>query len=227
MINEIASGIASKNISPKLLDEITNIVFEESQETPLLPCDVIFVFGGSHPGLWEWAAEAYFRGLGKNIIVTGGNKPNVKHHYTWKDGSTPEALVLRRELIRLHVPEDVIYFEDRSTNSLENVLYAHEVFDLNKVRRILAVCKNYGAGRQCRTLRKQVSENIKVVPYPFVTNAGSDGPVITRLNWMNHDQTRELVIREFIKIYTYGQLGHLEAVEDISSPLRELINVSK
>ncbi len=119
MSNEIASEIASKNIPPELLDEITNIVFEESNETPVLPCDVIFVFGGSHPGLWESAAEAYFRGLGKNIIVTGGNKPNVKHHYTWKDGSTPEALVLRRELMRLNVPEAVIYYEDRSTIALK------------------------------------------------------------------------------------------------------------
>ncbi len=107
------------------------------------------------------------------------------------------------------------------------MLYAQEVFDLNKVSRILAVCKNYGAGRQCRTLRKQVGETIKVVPYPFVTNAGSDGPVITKLNWMNHGQTRELVIRELIKIYTYGQLGHLAAIEDISGPLRGLIHISQ
>jgi hypothetical protein len=36
-----------------IIEEITRIVFEEADEKIIRPCDVIFVFGGSHPGLWE------------------------------------------------------------------------------------------------------------------------------------------------------------------------------
>jgi hypothetical protein len=40
-------------------------------------------------------------------------------------------------------------------------------------------------GRQCRTLRQQMGKAIKVIPYPFDTEAGSNGPFITRDTWMN------------------------------------------
>ncbi len=92
--------------------------------------------------------------------------------------------------------------------------------------KILVVCKNYGAGRQCRTLRKQIGTNIKVVPYPFETNAGSNGPIITRHNWTNDPICQELVFREMLKIYKYGRLGHLEAVDQLSEPLEEILKSS-
>lgn len=206
-------------LTPNLIDEITSIVFEVPGEDPIQPCDVIFIFGGSHPGLWETAAEVYNKGLGKVILVTGGCKPNVKHHHTWIDGDTPEALVIRRELLRLGVLEATIVYEDNSTNSLENVLFAQEVYDFSRVSRILAVCKNYGAGRQCRTLRKQLGPRVNVIPYPFDTNAGSDGPWITRENWMEDEHTRALVLRELKKIFTYGDKGDLQPVMGLSSTL--------
>lgn len=213
------------HLSTDIIEEISRIVFEEANEKIIQPCDVIFVFGGSHPGLWEKTAEAYFNGMGKHILITGGHKPNVKPHYSWIDGETPEALVIRRELIKLKIPEDVIFYEDRSTNSLENVQFAKEVFDFSQVTSILVVCKNYGAGRQCRTLRKQIGANIKVVPYPFETNAGSNGPIINRHNWTNDPICQELVFREMVKIHRYGSLGHLEAVEHLSDPLKELLQL--
>jgi hypothetical protein len=46
------------------------------------------------------AAEAYFKGLEKEILITGLDKPKAKPHHTWIDGSSPEALVIRRELIK-------------------------------------------------------------------------------------------------------------------------------
>ena len=50
---------------PKLsrlaIDEITKIIFD--QPIAIKPCDIIFIFGGSHPGLWENGAKAFFKGL--------------------------------------------------------------------------------------------------------------------------------------------------------------------
>jgi len=217
-------------IPPEVIGEITEIVFGPPDEPQPLPCDLIFVFGGSHPGLWETAAQAYQRGLGKILLVTGGHKPGVKYHRTWKDGATPEAHVLRRELIRLQVPENCIVCEDRSTNTLENVLFALQVYDFSTVHRILAVCKNYGVGRQCRTLRQHIRKDIQVIPYPFDTEAGSEGalitteagnvgPLITRQTWMNSERGRAFVLTQLRKIIQYGKLGHLVPLEKISPAL--------
>ena len=208
-------------LTPALIQEITAIVFDYPSE-PIQPCDVIFVFGGSHPGLWQTAAEAYHKRLGKDIVVTGGCKPGIQHHYSWMNGDTPEAHVILRELVKLSIPESIIFYEDKSTNSLDNVLFAKEVYDFSRVRRILAVCKNYGVGRQCRTLKQQIAENIQVIPYPFDTEAGN-GPFITRYTWMNYEKSKEVVFTQVVKINRYGKLGHLEPVEQISMELEELI----
>ncbi len=210
----------SPELTPDLIQEITEIVFGIPNQ-PIQPCDIIFVFGGSHPGIWQAAAQAYHEGLGKALVVTGGHKPGM-HHPTWTGGDTPESHVIRRELIKLSVPENIIFYEDKSTNSLENVLCAQTVYDFSNITSVLAVCKNYGVGRQCRTLKRQIAKTIKVIPYPFDTEAGN-GPFITRHTWMNYEESKSLVFIQVVKIYQYGKLGHLEPVEQMSSALEELV----
>ena len=210
------------DLTPDLIQEMTAIVFDYPSP-PVEPCDVIFVFGGSHPGLWQTAAKAYHAGLGRTVIATGGHKPGVKYHATWADGTTPEARVIKRELIRLGIPEDRIVCEDGSTNSLENVLFAKEVYDFSAVNSILIVCKNYGVGRQCRTLRQQIGESVILIPYPFDTEIGGYGPFITRHTWVNYEEGRAFVFTQVSKIVRYGKLGHLEPIGTLSSDLEALV----
>jgi uncharacterized SAM-binding protein YcdF (DUF218 family) len=210
------------DLSSELVQEITAIVFDYPGP-PLRPCDLIFVFGGSHPGLWQTAAEAYHAGLGRTIIATGGHKPGAKYHSTWRDGTTPESHVIKREMMRLGVPGERIVCEDRSTNSLENVLFAKDVYDFSGVHSILVVCKCYGVGRQCRTLRQQMEKAIILIPYPFDTEAGSDGPFITRDTWMNDERSSALVLSQLLAIRRYGEWGHLEPVATMSIGLEELV----
>jgi uncharacterized SAM-binding protein YcdF (DUF218 family) len=213
--------IRSLNLSTELVREITEIVFEDPNP-PVKPCDVIFVFGGTNPGLWQTAARAFQAGLGKTVVVTGGHKPGVNHHIAWVDGSTPEADVITRELVKLSVPEDCIVCENRSTNSLENVLFAKEVYDFSGVKTILAVCKNYGAGRQCRTLRRQM-DWVEVIPYPFDTEAADSAIFVTRDTWMEHEMTRALVLNQVLKMVRYARLGHLQPLEGMSPELEKLV----
>ncbi|GAB4577997.1 MAG: YdcF family protein [Anaerolineales bacterium] len=208
-------------LTPDVIQEITAIVFD-FPSLPIQPCDVIFVFGGSHPGLWLTAAEAYHKGLGNTIIVTGGHKPGVHYHFTWTDGTTPESHVITRELIKLSVPINAIVYEDQSTNSLDNVLFAKRVYDFSNITSILVVCKNYGVGRQCRTLKQHLAKSVNIIPYPFDTEAGN-GPFITRYTWMNYEQSKSFVFAQAMKIYRYGKLGHLVPVEHISPALEELM----
>lgn len=211
------------NLSSALIHEITAMVFD-FPSPPMRPCDVIFIFGGSHPGLWQTTAAAFHKGLGRDVVVTGGHKPGVHPHPAWVDGDTPESHVIRRELVRLSVPEERIFFEDRSTNTLENVLFAREVYDFSAVRSILAVCKNYGVGRQCRTLSQRMGNAITVIPYPFDAEAGGSGVVVTRQTWMEHEKSRVLVLAQVGKIIRYGRLGHLLPVEHVSPGLEMMLD---
>ena len=219
--NSIPNPPQPPPLLPHLIDEITEIVFGVPQA--IEPCDAIFIFGGSHPGLWIHGADAYHRGLGRHVIATGGYKPTAVRHHSWQHGTIAEALIIRDELLARDVPADAIYMETRSTNTLEHVLYAQDDYDFTRITTILAVSRSHGVGRQCRTLAHNIPASIRVVAYPFATNVGSHGEPITRDNWMNTEQSRAGIFSHLLKIIRYGRLGHLQPVEHLSDDLQAAI----
>jgi hypothetical protein len=209
-------------LSAAVIDEITEIVFGAAAAPQ--PCDLIFIFGGSHPGLWIAGAQAYHAGLGPTIIATGGYKPTAVRHHTWQHGMRPEALVIRDELVLLGVPEQAILVEERSTNSLENVLFAQQLYDFATLTSILVICRSHGVGRQCRTLRRHIDPRIAVRAYPFDTNVGREGVPVSRENWMTMAESRAGVFAHLLKIIKYGRRGEIEALETMSDELLAVVN---
>jgi hypothetical protein len=205
--------IPKEPIVPELnydqIAQLTNITFLEDVVSE--PCDAIFVFAGTHPGHWEKAIEAYKLGLSKQIIVTGGVSPTGIKHQEWEDPNIPEANVIISELVKAGVHKEHIVYENRSRNTLENVLFAKEVFDFTKVNSLLFVCKNHAAGRQYRTLAQHISNPIKYVPFGF--NAVYRNESITRNNWMNSEVGRARVFGEYIRIAYLGRIGHVLPLE--------------
>jgi hypothetical protein len=208
-------------LSDAVIDEISEIVFG-TPEAPQ-PCDLIFIFGGSHPGLWISGAEAYHAGFGPHIIATGGYKPTAIRHHTWQHGIRPEALVIRDELASRGVPQQPITVEDRSTNSLENVLFAQALYDFSTLSSILVICRCHGVGRQCRTLRRHIDPRITVRVYPFATNVGHVGVPITRDNWMSMEESRAGIFSNLLKIIKYGRKGDIEPLTAISDELLAVV----
>ncbi len=116
---------------------LTEVTFGE--QTSLVPCDALFVFGGTHAGHWEKAIEAYQKGLVKKIIVTGGISPTGTPNPSWVHGKTPEAEVIVECLLAAGIPKENIFYENRSTNTLENVLFAKEIFDFETIESLLFI----------------------------------------------------------------------------------------
>lgn len=114
------------------IEELTEIVF-----LPIVapePCDAIFVFGGTYPGHWQQTIAAYHQGYGARVIVTGGVKAHAFKHPTWPDAQLPEAVGIWRKLVEGGVKRDAVVCENRSRNTLENVVLAQEVFDFSALR---------------------------------------------------------------------------------------------
>ena len=214
--------VAPRSLSPALIEEITKIVFGEPKI--IEPCDIIFIFGGSHPGLWKNGAEAYQKGLGKDIVITGGYKPDALRHTSWQDGKRAEAEVIKRELIQLGVPEENLFIETQSTNTNENVKFALKIYNFQLVSSILAICKSYSVGRQIRTLQKQVDAHVKIIPFPFDTFLGGDGPFTTRDNWHENLNGQAYIFANVLKIYQYGLVEHLVPILEMSPELKTMIN---
>ncbi|WP_064093532.1 YdcF family protein [Rossellomorea aquimaris] len=192
---------------------LTQLTF--GNKTTPSPCDAIFIFSGTHPGHWEKAIEAFQLNLSSTFIVTGGRSLTGAAHLNWKgnaDKTLSEASVIISYLRNAGVPQEQIVFEESSTNSLENVLCAKEVFDFTKVSSLLVICKSHVAGRQIRTLKKHLPTNIDFVPYTF--NTIYHDKEISRENWMLHDIGKKRVWGEYLRISYYGELGHLEPIKE-------------
>lgn len=210
MSQYIPKEIKTDYLTQSQIDSLTDIVF--LRETLPQESDLLFVFAGTHPGHYEKAIIAYHNGLAPTVLVTGGVSPTGVKHKTWSNPDQSESKVIRSKLIEGNIPSDKIIIEDKSRNTLENVLYAKEIFDFKSIQSLLFICKNHAAGRQFRTLAKHIPSVSKMIPYGF--DASYEGTTVTRYNWMNSEIGRKRVIGEYTRILKYGSMGHLLALEE-------------
>lgn len=199
------------SLNSQEIEYVTTLVFGEEIEPK--KCDVLFVFSGTHSGHWEKTIEAYNKGLSDKIIVTGGRSLTGTAHPDWKhDEETTEADVILSYLFAAGIPKDKITYEKKSTNTLENVLYAKDVFDFNKIDSLMFICKSHVAGRQYRTLAKHLPSNIYYIPYTF--NTSYNDKKVSRENWMETAIGKKRVWGEYLRIEYYGKRGDILEIEN-------------
>lgn len=192
-----------KEFSAKEISFLTKSVFGEIIGPQ--PCDVLFVFSGTHPGHWEKAIEAYQKSYVRRIIVSGGRSLTGTPHPDW-NGHT-EAEVIIQHLMAAGIPEEAIKSENSSSNTLENVLFAKEIFDFNTVETVMFICKSHATGRQWRTLAQHLPKHLRYIPYTF--NAFYKDVEIGRDSWMNSDIGKSRVWGEYLRLLHYGEKGDI------------------
>ncbi|WP_137789113.1 YdcF family protein [Bacillus sp. E(2018)] len=187
---------------------LTAITFEK--ELRPQKCDALFVFSGTHSGHWEKVIEAYNLNYVDTIIVTGGRSLTGIPHPDW-DGNTDrevsEARVIVSCLVSAGIPIQDIIIEEKSTNSLENVICALEVFDFTKIHTLMVVCKSHATGRQIRTLKKYLPNQMEYIPFTF--NTVYNGTEVNRNNWAETEVGRKRVWGEYLRINHYGSKGDI------------------
>lgn len=212
---ELPKELRAPDLLTDHLDGLTMAVF--GPEVPPRPCDVLFVFGGTHPGRWETTIRAYQAGYASRIVVTGGVKPGGRRHPQWDGGDGPEAPGIVQHLIRGGVPSSAITWEEASRNSLENVRCAAEIFDFAAVRSVMFVSMSHGAGRQHATLLKVLPSGIDYVPFTF--DAEFSGVIVSRQGWAKTSIGRDRVWGEYLRMRVYGARGD---IADVAPRLRGL-----
>ncbi|MDH5160596.1 YdcF family protein [Heyndrickxia oleronia] len=180
--------------------ELTNIVFLEEKQPS--PCDVLFVFAGTHSGHWEKAIQAYNKGLGNQLIVTGGYNSKMNLY---------ESREIISHLVEAGISERDIIFEDKSSNTLENVLFAKEVFNFETINKVLFICKSYAAGSQYRTLVQHLPRHLEFIKYSF--DAKFSDITVARDNWHSSEIGRKRVWGQYLRIIEYGRKGDLQPLK--------------
>lgn len=209
-------------LSDNQIKEITEAVFGEEEN--LNSSDIIFIFGSTHPATYQNALEAYNKGLGKEVIISGGSSGSKDKHKDWIYGEKTEARVIFEKLASQGVPVEKMFLEEKSKNSKENVLFAKEAYDFSKVKSLIFISKNYVAGRQYRTLKKHLSKDIKISSYTYNIYL-DDGSTFDRYDWIEHEKSKSLVFGEYLRIAYYGQRGDIEGLNYIDEGLKKHIEL--
>ncbi|WP_313019770.1 YdcF family protein [Macrococcoides bohemicum] len=196
-------------LSNEEIEFLTYVTFGEKVSPE--KSDILFLFSGTHPGHWEKSIEAYKKGYIQKIIVTGGKSLTGIPHSDWNYEDATESEVITQHLLDAGVPRQCIFSENKSTNSLENVIYAKEIYNFDDVNNILVVCKSHAAGRQIRTLIKHLPKHIRYIPFTFDTYYGD--VIVSRDNWMNSAEGMSRVWGEYLRILHYGEKGDILKLE--------------
>nr|WP_157629770.1 YdcF family protein [Clostridium cellulovorans] len=158
----------------KFIDDISDFIFLEDK---IERSDIIFIPGGSHPELGEYAAELWKQGLSSLIMPSGGvsiksgkfaGVKSKKDLYNKDYKSDCEFLV--DVLITNGVAENSILWEDKSSWTKENATFSRKVADDSKleIKKAILCCKSFHARRvlMCYQLAfPEVKFYIQPIPY--------------------------------------------------------------
>lgn len=180
----------------KEIKKITDYIFLKPNPQK---ADLALVFGTRHSEAINKVFELYHDGLVPKILVSGGINRVTEEN---------EAKEMSDKLIKLGVKRDDIILENKSTNSLENVLFSKQVIDerigFNKIKKIIAVVKHYHSRRALMTLKKHFPKTVELIPvscevYGFTID-----------NWFDNETGKEKVLSEWNKIPKYLAKGDIE-----------------
>ncbi|MGZ5772948.1 YdcF family protein [Ramlibacter sp.] len=188
-----------RELSPQETKAITDVVFAPSRPRR---SDLLVIFGApASSGRWTAAAQLLHDGFAPQAVATGGAP--------YQDGSAAsEAAGIRSELIAAGVAASAILVEERSTNTLENVLFTIELLHALKARpkSLVFYCKSHHSGRVWRTLSKHLPEvRLSCATYDAAYGATS----VPAESWMRSEVAVRRVLAEYERIRVYADRGDI------------------
>lgn len=184
------------------IEEITNYIFLNDNEPD---GDIAFVFG-THKALSKsvnQVTKLYKNKLFPKVIFTGGINA---------DSKIIESEEMEKLAIQLGISSHDILIENKSTNTLENVIFSIPIIDreigLEKIKTITAIVKNYHSRRAVMTLRKHLPAHIQIKASAY----DSENDKFSSDAWFKTTQGKEKIFEEIEKIKQYLEKGDLAEI---------------
>ena len=182
----------------KIISDISNYIFVSDMPEKV---DAIFMPGGSHPELPEYAAELYRQGYAKWLIPSGGVSvkrdkwPGVRSKADIYDGNYKSDYEFFTDaLIKNGVPIEVIVGENKSGHTRDNAFLSRKIVDERniKIKTAIIVCKAFHA-RRCLMLYQMAFPDVEIKVCPIHCFN------ITKDNWYKTEQGIDRVLGELTR----------------------------
>jgi uncharacterized SAM-binding protein YcdF (DUF218 family) len=165
--------------------------------------DCLLIFCSNDLRVAEYAAALYHAGMARYILCSGG----VAHQHdllatSWDEA---EAIVFKKELMKLDVTQSNIFVESAATNTGENARYSRAYIEahLQDIQKILLVQKPFMERRAFATLKKE---------WPTVDVSVTSPPILFH-DWCRNEQEKEDIIHILVgdteRIWIYSEKGYL------------------
>lgn len=181
------------------IKDITDYIFIEDRPQK---ADLIFVFGARNDEMANEAFDLYRNKFAQKILISGGDNRSTNEN---------EAERISEILIHLGAKKEDLILENKSNNTLENVLFSKDVIKqtigFKNIKTILFVAKNFHCRRAKMTLVKHFPKGIKFLSMPY------DVYEFTRNDWFENETGRKRVIEEIKIIEEYLKKGDIKDFE--------------
>lgn len=173
------------------------------------PVDLSFVLGSPSPSTIDPAIDLFKAGLTKRIWISGkGPRPKRWRPFS-KNRPEAESRIYRHLAIKRGIPEEAIWIEDRSSNTLENFVFSAKLIETTfgwaNIRVISLTAKPYHMRRALMTALKVWPKHLRYVMRP--SYAADDPPLD---GWWTSPAGRHFVMKELQSIGAYALKGDIE-----------------
>ena len=207
LFREIVKVAQCPDMDAELISALTSLCF---QEESLEPTDLLFVFGSNvqHREIADIISYMLNAGLVNQVLITGG-VANYSGSFYKKEAES--------ELIKSFIPLEKyankqIYTENKSKNTLENIIEAQKVFSFKNIRSMTFLSHSYASTRASLSLKRFFpSIMLHCIPLPLPSDYLKYP--ISRQMWSKTDYGRGLVWGEYLRLQTYGQRGDFPIAE--------------
>lgn len=188
-----------RSIRVPTADEVAEINRTHLIDTPLLPADLLFMFGTREDVALrvEAAARLWRDGYFRWSIVSGGVTPGSEQS---------ECTIIKAAMAAAGIPADRILEEHRAMNTGENVILSLPIIDaalgLQNIRSVICLGNTWTARRYPMTLHRH---------WPDVTKMllTVDSFPTPRALWHTDAEFRRRILHEWDKIEPYKARGFI------------------
>ncbi|QQO22983.1 YdcF family protein [Bradyrhizobium diazoefficiens] len=181
------------------VDEIAEINRTHLIDTPLVPADLLFMFGTREDVALraDTAARLWREGYFRWSIVSGGVTPGSEQS---------ECMLIKAAMIAAGIPAELVLEEHRAMNTVENVIFSLPIIDaalgLQNIRTVICLGNTWTARRYPMTLHRHWPEVEKML-------LTVDSFATPRALWHTDAEFRRRMLHEWDKIEPYKAKGFI------------------
>lgn len=190
MFDNLVKHILETQNDPAKQALFNNIYNYLSEEDPLEPADLIFVFGSPSTFRTDTAIRLYRESYAPRILISGKGPL-----YNWYKNMCPEAETLARHAMKEGIPKSALIVENKSLTVPDNIKRSLNLLEERSIphQKIILVNSPFSQRRGWAHFNKMSGEDTRLIR----CNTDKVSEQFSRNGWYRHKEGVQVILKEF------------------------------